>query len=97
MSSKIVTVIAGVGSGTGSSVAKKFAETYPVVLLARKPDSYDSLVKEINKSGGKAIGISADVTNGNSVKEAFSKMKEEYGKDVALAVCFFRPRIYGFD
>ena len=87
MSSKLITVVAGVGSGTGSLVAKKFAETYPVVLLARKPDSYDSLVKEINGSGGKAIGISTDVTNGSSVKDAFSKMKEEYGKDVAIAVC----------
>ena len=91
MNSKLITVVAGVGSGTGSSIAKKFAETYPVVLLARKPDSYDSLIKEINGSGGKAIGISTDVTNGISVEDAFSKMKEEYGKDVALAVCILVP------
>ena len=88
MASKLVTVIAGVGAGTGSSVAKKFAETYPVVLLARKPDSFEPLVKEINGSGGKAIGISTDLTSGNSVKDAFSKVKEEYGDDVALAVCY---------
>ena len=87
MVSKLVAIIAGVGSGTGASVAKKFAETYPVVLLARKPESFDPLVKEINGSGGKAVGISADVTNGASIKNAISKIKEEYDNDVAFAVC----------
>lgn len=90
MAAKLIAVIAGVGSGTGAMVARKFAESYPVVLLARKPDSYEPLVKEINENGGKATGISTDVTSGNSVQEAFSKMKEEFGESVALAVCRYQ-------
>jgi len=33
MASKLIAIIAGVGPGTGAAVAKKFAASYPVVLL----------------------------------------------------------------
>ena len=79
-SSPLLAIVAGVGPGTGASVARKFAQTYPVVLLARNPANYEPLVKEINGSGGKALGISADVSNEKSMKEAFEQIKGE-GKD----------------
>ncbi|MCJ1446722.1 MAG: hypothetical protein MMC23_007228 [Stictis urceolatum] len=75
MSSSPVAIIAGVGPGTGASVAKKFAQKYPVVLMARSPENYESLVKEIESSGGKATGISTDVTSTESVKKAFEQVK----------------------
>ena len=71
MPTKAFAVIAGVGSGTGTSLAHRFAKTYPVALLARKPESYEGLVQEINNSGGKAVGVSADVSSEDSVKAAF--------------------------
>ena len=74
MASKAFAVVAGVGPGTGASVARRFAQAYPVVLLARNPDNFNSLVEEINKSGGKAIGISTDVSSPDSVKAAFQKI-----------------------
>jgi NADP-dependent 3-hydroxy acid dehydrogenase YdfG len=86
MASKLITIVAGVGSGTGAAVAKKFAASYPVVLLARNPDSFESLAEEINKSGGKAIGISTDVADSNSVKAAFGKIEKEFGSGVGAAV-----------
>lgn len=79
-------VIAGVGPGTGSSVARRFAQTYPVALLARTPESYESLVSEINKAGGRAIGISTNVADAQSVKSAFGKIEKEFGDECAAAV-----------
>lgn len=88
MASTAFAVVAGVGPGTGASVARKFAAAYPVALLARNPENYEFLVKEINEKGGKAIGISTDVSSSKSVKDAFSKIKEELG-DVPCAAAVF--------
>lgn len=89
MASKLVAIVAGVGAGTGGSVALKFASKYPVVLLARNPENYESLAKEINDKGGKALGISTDVSDSNSVKNAIAKIKQEFGQDVGAAAAIF--------
>jgi len=87
MTSKAIAIVAGVGPGTGAAVARKFAAAYPVVLLARNPDNYESLVQEINKNGGQAIGISTDVSSPESLKQAFSKVEEEHkGAPIAAAI-----------
>lgn len=71
----------------GRSVALKFAKTYPVALLARNPANYESIVKEINDAGGKAIGISTDVSSASAVKNAFAEIHKEFkGKQLAAAV-----------
>ncbi|PSS22050.1 hypothetical protein M430DRAFT_17612 [Amorphotheca resinae ATCC 22711] len=80
-------IVAGVGAGTGRSVAIKFSQTYPVVLLARSASNYEPIVKEINDAGGKAIGISTDISSPTSVKDAFAKIGEEFkGKKLAAAI-----------
>jgi NAD(P)-dependent dehydrogenase (short-subunit alcohol dehydrogenase family) len=89
MASKLIAIIAGVGPGTGASVARKFAQTYPVVLLARKPENFESLAKEINSSGGKALGISTDVSDASSLKNAVDAIKKEFGSDVGAAAAIF--------
>jgi NAD(P)-dependent dehydrogenase (short-subunit alcohol dehydrogenase family) len=81
-------IIAGVGAGTGAAVARRFATAYPVALLARNPDNYDSLVKEINSRGGKAVGISTDVSNEQSVKDAITKIGQEFGDTGCAAAVF---------
>ncbi|KAK5689105.1 hypothetical protein LTR17_026521 [Elasticomyces elasticus] len=88
MTSGAIAVVAGVGPGTGASVARKFAAAYPVVLLARNPHNYESLVDEINKSGGKAIGIITDVSSPESLKRAFDKVEQEH-KGAPIAAAFF--------
>ena len=92
MASKLIAIVAGVGPGTGASVARKFAATYPVVLLARKPESYESLAKEINQNGGKAVGISTDVSDSSSVKKAVETIKKEFGDEVGAAVGIIRTK-----
>jgi len=86
--SKAFAIVAGVGPGTGASIARKFAATYSVVLLARNPENYKSLVTEINGNGGKAIGISTDVSDAKSVQNAFSQIESEF-KGVGLAAAVF--------
>jgi NAD(P)-dependent dehydrogenase (short-subunit alcohol dehydrogenase family) len=81
-------VIAGVGKGTGASLAHRFAQAYPVALLARRPESYSSIVQEINNNGGKAIGISTDLSDEESVKSAFETITNTY-KDANCAVAVY--------
>ena len=79
MATKAFAIIAGVGPGTGAAVARKFATHYSVALLARRASNYEPLVDEINKSGGRAIGFSTDVTDAKSVKEAIAECEKSFG------------------
>ena len=92
VSNKFFALVAGVGPGTGRSVALKFSEQYPVVLLARHPESYDDVVAQINKAGGKAIGFPTDATDESSLASAFEKIKTEFGNlQLAAAIYNVRP------
>lgn len=86
-----ICIIAGIGPGTGAAVARRFAKAYPVALLARQESSYEPLVKEINQSGGKASGFSADVADAKSVKSAFEGIKQQFGTegDLGCAAAIF--------
>lgn len=88
MASKFFAIVAGVGAGTGRSVALKFAKTYPVVLLARKPESYSSVMAEIRSQGGVAVGISTDTSDAQSVASAFETIKKEL-PDQKLAAAIY--------
>ncbi|KAH1427127.1 hypothetical protein KXV53_006854 [Aspergillus fumigatus] len=90
MATKALAVIAGVGPGTGASIARRFAKAYSVVVLSRNPANFEPLVQEINSSGGQALGISADVTDSTSVKSAFEKIAQQYA-GVPLAAAVFNP------
>ena len=58
-----------------------------MVLLARNPANYESIVKEIKSLGGQAIGISTDVSSPSSVKDAFAEIQKEFkGKQLAAAI-----------
>lgn len=84
-----IAIIAGVGPGTGAAVARKFAQIYPVVLLARSASNYEPVVDEINKNGGKAVGISADITDEESVNGAFDQIKKQGGAEFGVAAAVF--------
>jgi NAD(P)-dependent dehydrogenase (short-subunit alcohol dehydrogenase family) len=68
--SPLYALIAGVGPGTGRSCALRFARTYPVILLARRTESLTPVVEEIRASGGRAVGIAADVSDASSLDAA---------------------------
>ncbi|OAA75991.1 NAD(P)-binding domain protein [Akanthomyces lecanii RCEF 1005] len=94
MAAKAIVIVAGVGPGTGSAIARKFGAAYPIALLARKQENYEGLVKEINEKGGKAIGFSTDVSSEASVKAAFRKIHDEYGIAPVAAAIFNAPGIF---
>ena len=79
-------LIAGVGAGTGASVARKFALSYPVVLLSRNSSNYNDIVSEINSKGGKALGVSCDVSDEKSVSGMIEKCKEFAGASGEMKV-----------
>lgn len=69
--------------------AKRFAKAYPVVLLARREESYKDVVAEINGAGGRALGISTDTSDPASVAAAFRSVaaaEELSGLKLAAAV-----------
>ncbi|KAL8934470.1 MAG: hypothetical protein Q9216_005896 [Gyalolechia sp. 2 TL-2023] len=81
-------IIAGVGPGTGATVARRFGAAYPVALLARNPANYEDAVKDIEAAGGKAIGFSTDVTDPKSVKDAVAEAQNQFGGDKCAAAVF---------
>jgi len=91
VSNRFFAIVAGVGPGTGRSVALRFAESYPVVLLARRPESYNDVVAQINKAGGRAIGISADATDESSLASAFESIKKEF-ENLQLVAAIYNVR-----
>ena len=92
VSNKFFVVVAGVGPGTGRSVALRFSEEYPVVLLARRSEIYSDVVAQINKAGGRAIGINADATDESSLTSAFETIKKEFESfQVVSAIYNVRP------
>lgn len=81
-------IVAGVGPGTGATVARKFGAAYPVALLARNPANYEDAVKDIKAAGGKAIGIPTDVSDAKSMKDAIAQVQKELGGDKCAAAVF---------
>ncbi|KAK8129652.1 short chain dehydrogenase [Apiospora kogelbergensis] len=88
MASKFYAIVIGAGTGTGSAAARRFAKSYPVVLMARSPASYQDTVDGINASGGQAVGVNADAADPASLKSAFDRIRDELlpGHRLAAAV-----------
>lgn len=74
----------------GASIARKFAKSYPVVLLSRNPTNYQPIVEEINAAGGKAVGFSTDLADLKSVQSTFDKIAKEF-PSALLAAAIFNP------
>ena len=86
-------IIAGVGPGTGATIARKFAKAYPVVLLARNEDSFKPIVAEIERDGGRAFGVAADVSSRESLNAALSTAEKSLGSLDRCAVSLTCPRL----
>ncbi|UPK97953.1 hypothetical protein LCI18_008888 [Fusarium solani-melongenae] len=60
-------IIARVGPGTGRAAAIRFSKTYPVVMLVRRPESYEDTVRDIQQAGALPNSkLAAAVCNVNS-------------------------------
>ena len=75
-----VAVIAGVGSGLGASLARRFArEGCRVALLARSPDFLETLNDELRRGGTKTLAVLTDIGEVDQTVAAFRRIREELG------------------
>jgi len=76
-----VVAVVGASSGIGRITALQFAKRgAKVVVSARSQEGLDSLVNEIQREGGEAIAITADVAVFEQVKAIADKAVEVYGR-----------------
>jgi NAD(P)-dependent dehydrogenase (short-subunit alcohol dehydrogenase family) len=79
LSGKTAIVTGGTGVLGGAMVKGLAAAGASVAILGRRKDAADALAKEIKRSGGKAIGIKADVLDRESLVQARADVMKEFG------------------
>ncbi|MFF8866533.1 SDR family oxidoreductase [Streptomyces sp. NPDC015139] len=73
-------VVTGAASGIGEAVALQLAaQGARVALLARRADRLDAVVEKIRADGGRALAVTADVTDDASVEAARELVHETFG------------------
>lgn len=79
-------VVAGVGPGLGSSVAREFArQGDQVALLARSAEYLETTATDISSTAdGTALAVPTDVTESDAVEAAFETVHERFGPVDAL-------------
>jgi NAD(P)-dependent dehydrogenase (short-subunit alcohol dehydrogenase family) len=87
LKSKVAIVTGGTGV-LGSAMCKALAQAgASVVIVGRRKEAADQLAKEIIRSGGNAIGISADVLNEQQLITAKDVVLEKFGTIDILINC----------
>ncbi len=76
-----VALITGAGSGIGRAVALGLlAEGYAVVLAGRRGDRLEDALREASPHATQAIAVPADVTDEDSVRQLFDRVRAEFGR-----------------
>src|ERR1700733_9294227 len=75
-----VALVTGASSGLGVRFAEVLAENgAAVVLVARRADRLKALQGKIEKSGGKALAVEADVVDREAMQAAFDTAEKAFG------------------
>ncbi|MFI6475312.1 SDR family oxidoreductase [Streptomyces sp. NPDC050516] len=75
-----IAVVTGASSGIGEASAEHLAALGArVVVLARRADRLDDLVARIEKNGGEALAVAADVTDTAAVQAVADRVAAELG------------------
>jgi 3-oxoacyl-[acyl-carrier protein] reductase len=82
-----VAVVTGGSRGIGAATCRLLARNgAKVVVNGRDETAIDSVVQEIQGSGGEAIGVAADVTDFGAIERMRQRVEEELGPAEVLAV-----------
>src|SRR3954454_6739425 len=75
-----VVLATGGSKGMGRDAAEMLAaEGCKVAIVARTKTDIDEAVEAITKSGGTAVGVTADITNADDVKRAVAETRSALG------------------
>jgi 3-oxoacyl-[acyl-carrier protein] reductase len=75
-----VALVTGASSGLGQQFARALADNgAAVVLVARRADRLKDFQAELEKAGGRAIAVEADVTDRAAMTRAFDAAEQAFG------------------
>jgi 3-oxoacyl-[acyl-carrier protein] reductase len=77
-----VALVTGGSRGIGAAIAKRLAADGAIVAItyAKDANAASAVVKEIERSGGKAIAIQADAVDVTAIERAVDKVVEKFGR-----------------
>ena len=76
-----VAAVTGAGTGIGkSSVLHLLRSGYSVALAGRRIEPLEETISEANVAPGKAVAVSTDVSNQDSILHFFEVIKEKFGR-----------------
>jgi len=76
-----VAVVTGASKGIGAGIAKRLAEAGAAVVVNYSSDreGAQNVTAEIEKAGGRAVAVQADVSKPAEVARLFAEVKQAYG------------------
>jgi 3-oxoacyl-[acyl-carrier protein] reductase len=81
MSNSRTAFVTGAGRGIGRAVALSLAQAGArVVVASNEPENNEKVAAEIRAAGGEAFPLFVDMASPDSIREAFRKADEEFGR-----------------
>lgn len=81
MSDSRTAYVTGAGRGIGRAVALSLAQAgMRVVVASNEPENNERVAAEIRDAGGQAYPLFVDMASPESIREAFRKASEEFGR-----------------
>ena len=77
-----VAIVTGASKGIGAGIAKQLAGDGAAVVVnySSSKDGADRVVAEIQRSGGKAVAVQANVAKKADIERLFAEAKKAFGK-----------------
>jgi NAD(P)-dependent dehydrogenase (short-subunit alcohol dehydrogenase family) len=76
-----VALVTGAGSGIGAAIARRYATAGArVAALSRTPDEIQDVVRDIERGGGTAMAVLADVSDAAAMERAVREVVDRWGR-----------------